>query len=87
MQSDDTPRSDESAQSDDRAQSDETPLERLEHVSREVEELANRVAVRAKAFGGEVGARSRIELVKQRLKIALDELGDYPYTTDDITEE
>jgi hypothetical protein len=81
MQSDDTPESNESTRCD------ETPLERLEAVSRELEELANRVALRAKAFGGEVGARSRIELVKQRLKIALDELGAYPYTTDDITDE
>jgi hypothetical protein len=66
---------------------DSTPLERLEAHSKEVEELANQVAVRAKAFGGDVGARPRIELVKQRLKIALDELGTYPYTTDDITDE
>jgi hypothetical protein len=64
-----------------------TPLERLEAASTEVEALANEVAVRAKAFGGDVGARPRIELVKQRLKIALDELGAYPYTTDDITDE
>ena len=66
---------------------DGTPLERLEASSKEVEALANEVAVRAKAFGGDVGARPRIELVKQRLKIALDELGAYPYTTDDITDE
>ncbi len=65
----------------------DTPLERLEAHSKEVEALANEVAVRAKAFGGDVGARPRIELVKQRLKIALDELGAYPYTTDDITDE
>ena len=64
-----------------------TPLELLEAHSIEVETLANEVAVRAKAFGGDVGARPRIELVKQRLKIALDELGAYPYTVDDITEE
>ena len=64
-----------------------TPLERLEAHSIEVEELATEVAVRAKAFGGDVGARSRVELVKQRLKIALDELGSYPYSTDDITDE
>lgn len=64
-----------------------TPLERLEAASNEVEALANEVAVHAKAFGGDVGARPRIELVKQRLKIALDELGAYPYTTDDITDE
>jgi hypothetical protein len=66
---------------------DSTPLERLEAQSKEIEALASEVAVRAKAFGGDAGARPRIELVKQRLKIALDELGDYPYTTDDITDE
>ncbi len=66
---------------------DTTPLERLEAHSKEVEALAGEVAVRAKAFGGEVGARPRIELVKQRLKIALDELGEYPDSTDDITDE
>ncbi len=65
----------------------DTPLERLEAHSKEVEALANEVAVRAKAFGGDAGARPRVELVKQRLKIALDELGTYPYTTDDITDE
>ena len=64
-----------------------TPLERLEAHSTEVEALATEVAVRAKAFGGDVGARSRVELVKQRLKIALDELGAYPYSADDITDE
>jgi hypothetical protein len=64
-----------------------TPLERLEARSHEVEALANEVAVRAKAFGGDVGARSRIELVKQRLKVALDELGTYPASVDDITDE
>jgi hypothetical protein len=64
-----------------------TPLERLEAHSQEVEALANEVAVRAKAFGGDVGARSRIELVKQRLKIALDELSAYPDSVDDITDE
>ena len=66
---------------------DSTPLERLDALSSEVEALANEVAVRAKAFGADVGARPRIELIKQRLKIALDELGSYPYTTDDITDE
>jgi hypothetical protein len=66
---------------------DSTPLERLDALSSEVEALANEVAVRAKAFGADVGARPRIELIKQRLKIALDELGAYPYTTDDITDE
>ena len=66
---------------------DATPLERLESASLEVETLASQVAVRAKAFGGEVGARSRVELVKQRLKIALDELAVYPYSAADITDE
>jgi uncharacterized protein (UPF0335 family) len=64
-----------------------TPLERLEAHSQEVEAHANEVAVRAKAFGADVGARSRVELVKQRLKIALDELGTYPERVDDITDE
>ena len=64
-----------------------TPLERLEARSAEVETLATEVAVRAKAFGGDTGARSRIELVKQRLKIALDELAGYPDSADDITDE
>jgi hypothetical protein len=66
---------------------DSTPLERLEAHSSEVETLANEVAVRAKAFGADLGARPRIELVRQRLKIAVDELGTYPYTADDITDE
>lgn len=64
-----------------------TPLERLEAHSKEVEALAGEVAIRAKAFGADVGARSRIELVKQRLEIALDELGDYPSSVDDVTDE
>ncbi len=64
-----------------------TPLERLEARSLEIEELATEVAVRAKAFGGDIGARSRVELVKQRLKIALDELAGYPESADDITDE
>ncbi len=64
-----------------------TPLERLEARSAEVEALATEVAVRAKAFGGDAGARARIDLVKQRLKIALDELAGYPDSADDITDE
>ncbi|MBV8371032.1 MAG: hypothetical protein JO036_19130 [Candidatus Eremiobacteraeota bacterium] len=64
-----------------------TPLERLEASSAQVEALATEVAVRAKAFGGDAGARSRIELVKQRLKVALDELAGYPDSADDITDE
>jgi hypothetical protein len=65
----------------------ERTLAHLEALSREVEQTANEVAVRAKAFGGEVGARGRIDQVKMRLKIALDELDTYPYTADDITDE
>jgi hypothetical protein len=64
-----------------------TALERLEAHSKEVEALASEIAVRAKAFGGDVGTRPRIELVKQRLKIALDELSAYPDRLDDITDE
>jgi hypothetical protein len=66
---------------------DYMPLERLEAASREVEALAMEVAVRAKAFGGESGARNRVELVKQRLRIALDELAGYPDSAGDITDE
>lgn len=62
-------------------------LERLETLSSEVEALATEVAVRAQAFGGESGARSRLEIVKQRLKVALDELDGYPFTAEDITDE
>lgn len=65
-------------------QPDATLLEQLEAASREVEELATRVTLRAKAFGGEVGARSRIDLVKERLRVALDELADYPESADDV---
>lgn len=74
----------------DRAQHDQTestPLEQLEIISAEAEDLATRVALRGKAFGPEVGARNRIELVKQRLKIALDELSAYPASADEITDE
>ena len=66
---------------------DMTLLERLDAISREVEELATQVAVRAKAFGGESGAGPRVALVKQRLKVALDELAGYPGSADDITDE
>jgi cell division FtsZ-interacting protein ZapD len=66
---------------------DETPLERLEALSTEVEELATRVALRAKAFGAEVGASNRVALVRQRLKIAADELDAYPASFGDITDE
>ncbi|HEY4441327.1 MAG TPA: hypothetical protein VGN14_12785 [Candidatus Elarobacter sp.] len=72
-------------------ESDITPLEQLEAFSGVVEELATRLTVRAKAFGGEVGARPRIDLVKHRLKIAIDELDQYPQSADDagrtITDE
>jgi len=60
-------------------------LERLEALSAETEDLANQIVVRAKAFGG--GDRGRVEVVKQRLKIALDDLDGYPYTADDVTDE
>jgi hypothetical protein len=66
---------------------DRTPLEELEEYRREIERLANEVSVRAQAFGAQVGSRPRIELVRQRLKIALDELDAYPYTAEDITDE
>ncbi len=65
----------------------ERTLEHLEGLSREVEATANAIAVKAKAFGAEIGARNRIAQVKIRLKVALDELDTYPYTTDDITDE
>jgi len=66
---------------------DMTQLERLDAISRELEELAMQVAVRAKAFGGEAGAGSRVELIKQRLRVALDELGAYPHSASEITDE
>jgi hypothetical protein len=70
---------------------DVTPLERLEALSREVERVATQLAVRAKGFGGEVGARARIEGIERRLRIALDELSAYPFQADDpsltITDE
>ena len=62
-------------------------LERLESLSAEVEELATRVTVRARAFGAETGTRGRVELAKRRLKVALDELDDYPARAEDITDE
>ena len=66
---------------------DETPLERLEALSTEIETVATQVALRAKAFGGEAGAGNRVALVQQRLRIALDELAGYPGSAGDITEE
>lgn len=70
---------------------DLTPLERLDALSREVERVATELAVLAKSFGGEVGARARIEGVERRLRVALDELSAYPFQADDpsltITDE
>ena len=63
---------------------DATPLEQLEAASREIEDLATQVALRAKAFGGDIGARPRIDAVKQRLHVALDELAGYPDSADDV---
>jgi hypothetical protein len=62
----------------------ERNLEHLEHLSHEVEATATAVAVKAKAFGGEVGARVRLAQVKMRLRVALDELETYPHRADDI---
>lgn len=66
---------------------DTTPLERLEALSAEVEAVATEVAVRARAFGPDFGARGRIETAKQKLKVALDELDGYPFSAEDITDE
>jgi hypothetical protein len=63
------------------------PLDRLEAATAQIDTLATQVALGGKTLGPEVGARNRIELVKQRLKIALDALDGYPYTSDDITDE
>ena len=62
----------------------QTPLERLEAASRELEELATEVAVRAKAFGGDVGSGTRVALVRERLRAALDELVDYPESVEEF---
>ncbi len=62
----------------------ERTLEHLEHLSRELEQTASEVTVKAKAFGGEIGARERIAQVKMRITIALDELGAYPQSADDV---
>lgn len=64
-----------------------TELERLEALGPEVEDLAIRIATKAKAFGPDVGARNRIEQVKRKLKVAIEELDAYPYRADDITDE
>jgi len=53
----------------------------------DVEDLATRSATKAKAFGPDVGGRNRIALVKQKLRIAIDELDGYPASADDISEE
>ena len=66
---------------------DVTPLERLDALSLELETAAMQVAIRAKAFGAESGARNRVNLIKQRLRIALDELAAYPDSAGDITDE
>jgi|GEM_PF-1850262 len=66
---------------------EETSLARLERASRELEQLAAEAAIGARTMGADVGARNRIELVKQRLKIALDELEGFSYLPGDITEE
>jgi hypothetical protein len=63
---------------------EQTPLERLEAASREVEELATEVAVRTKAFGGGVGSGTRVALVRERLRAALDELEDYPESVEEF---
>jgi hypothetical protein len=65
-------------------ESNATPLERLEAASREIEELATEVAVRAKAFGGGVGSGTRVAMVRERLRVALDELDDYPESADEF---
>ena len=62
-------------------------LERLETLSAEVEELATRVAVRARAFGPDGGTRGRVQLAIRRLRVALDELDAYPARAEDITDE
>jgi hypothetical protein len=64
-----------------------TALERLEAASREIEESARDVAARASAFGTETGARNRLALVAQRLKIALDELATVDAPDDGVTDE
>ncbi len=66
---------------------EETALDRLETASRKLEELAAEVALGVRTMGEDVGARNRIDLVKQRLKIALDELAGYPYAPERITDE
>jgi hypothetical protein len=65
---------------------DDTPFDRLEALSREVEQLATEVAIRAKAFGGQAGAGPRVAQVKARLRTALDELAAYPASADEITD-
>lgn len=62
-------------------------LDRLEELSREIEQLATRFASRSRAFGTEYGQRPRVGMVKGRLKIAVDELDGIPMTAEDITDE
>jgi hypothetical protein len=71
----------------DTPQSEDTPLDRLERASRDVETLAVQAALGLRAMGSDVGAQNRLEMVKQRLKVALDELAGLPETPDDITDE
>ena len=64
-----------------------TALARLEAASREVEESAREVGAHAGGFGTETGARNRLALVAQRLKIALDELAAVDAPDDGVTDE
>jgi hypothetical protein len=66
---------------------DETDLERLESLSAELERLAIAIATKGKAFGPDLGARGRIDLVRQRLGVALEELASYPLRAEEITDE
>ncbi|HZO93789.1 MAG TPA: hypothetical protein VFB22_08450 [Candidatus Baltobacteraceae bacterium] len=70
-----------------RPEDEDPPLDRLERASREVETLAAEAALGLRTMGGCIGARNRLEVVKQRLKIALDELASLPENPDDITDE
>jgi hypothetical protein len=63
---------------------DPTDLERLESLTAELEELAVAIATKGKAFGPDLGARARIDLAMQRLRVALDELGSYPLRAEEI---
>jgi len=65
---------------------DTTALERLEAASRELEAAARNVASRAPGVRAEAGARNRLALVTQRLKIALDELAAYDDAGEGVTD-